>query len=156
MATDYSSKEQYKIQPENSVVIDMGSKKTKGERSTSLKIHDKELPIVNTATHLGIQRSSTVKDTLMDTINKNVTKTKRTCYRLRSAGLHGNNGRYPVTSLHLIIYSCFVNLRKAFDTLWHSGLLYKLLTNKVGCKFFNVIQNIYSLCQSAIKIDTKH
>jgi hypothetical protein len=30
----------------------MGSKKTKGERSTNLKIHDKELPIVNTTTHL--------------------------------------------------------------------------------------------------------
>jgi hypothetical protein len=29
MATDYSSKEQYKIQPEKSVVIDMGSKKQK-------------------------------------------------------------------------------------------------------------------------------
>jgi hypothetical protein len=43
-----------------------------------------------------------------------------------------------------------------FDTLWHSGLLYKLLTTNVGCTFFNVIQNIYSLCQSAIKIDNKH
>ena len=52
MASDYSSKEQYKIQPEKSVVIDMGSRKTKGERSTNLKIHDKELPIVNTTTHL--------------------------------------------------------------------------------------------------------
>jgi hypothetical protein len=51
MATDYSSKEQYKIQPEKSVVIDMGITKTKGERSTNLKIHDKELPIVNTTTH---------------------------------------------------------------------------------------------------------
>ena len=51
------------------------------------------------------------------------------------------------------IYSCFVDLRKACDTLWHSGLLYKLLTNNVGCNFCNVI---YSLCQSAIKIDNKH
>ena len=51
MATDYNSKEQYKIQPEKSVVIDMGITKTKGERSTNLKIHDKELPIVNTTTH---------------------------------------------------------------------------------------------------------
>jgi hypothetical protein len=51
MATDYSSKEQYKIQPEKSVVIDMGITKAKGERSTNLKIHDKEVPIVNTTTH---------------------------------------------------------------------------------------------------------
>jgi len=50
------------------------------------------------------------------------------------------------------IYSCFVDLRKAFDT----GLLYKLLTNNIGCKFCNVIQNIYSLCHSAIKIHNKH
>jgi hypothetical protein len=38
--TDYSSKEQYKIQPEKSAVIDMGSTKTKGERSTNFKIHE--------------------------------------------------------------------------------------------------------------------
>ena len=80
----------------------MGSKKTKGEKSTHLKIHDKELPLVNTTTHLGIQRSSTVKDTIMDTINKNITKARRTCYSLLSVGLHGNNGLDPVTSLHLI------------------------------------------------------
>jgi hypothetical protein len=30
------------------------------------------------------------------------------------------------------------------------------MTNNVGCTFFNVIQNIYSLCQSAIRIDNKH
>ena len=29
------------------------------------------------------------------------------------------------------------------------------MTDNVGCKFFNVIQHIYSLCQSAIKIDNK-
>ena len=75
----------------------MGSKKTKGEKSTNLKIHDKELPLVNTTTHLGIQISSTVKDTIIDTLNKNITKARRTCY-----SLHGNNGLDPVTSLHLI------------------------------------------------------
>ena len=42
------------------------------------------------------------------------------------------------------IYSCFVDLRKSFNTVWHSGLLYKLLTDNVGCKCVNVIQNIYS------------
>jgi len=38
----------------------------------------------------------------MDTINKNVTKARMTCYSLLSAGLHGNNGLDPVTSLHLM------------------------------------------------------
>ena len=54
------------------------------------------------------------------------------------------------------IFSCFVDLRKAFDTVWHNGLLYKLRTNKIGHKFFNIIQNMYNLCQSAVKIDNKH
>ena len=54
------------------------------------------------------------------------------------------------------MFSCFVDLRKAFDTVWHNGLLYKLRTNKIGHKFFNIIQNMYNLCQSAVKIDNKH
>jgi hypothetical protein len=54
------------------------------------------------------------------------------------------------------IFSCFVDLRKAFDTVWHNGLLYKLRTNKIGHKFFNIIQNMYNVCQSAVKIDNKH
>ena len=40
--------------------------------------------------------------------------------------------------------------------LFHNGLLYKLRTNKIGHKFFNIIQNMYNLCQSAVKIDNKH
>ena len=39
------------------------------------------------------------------------------------------------------IFSCFLDVRKAFDTIWIDGLLYKLFTNleftnlesKVGC-----------------------
>ena len=54
------------------------------------------------------------------------------------------------------IFSCFVDLRKAFDTVWHNGLLYKLRTNKIGHKFFNIIQNMYNVCQSAVKIENKH
>lgn len=54
------------------------------------------------------------------------------------------------------IFSCFVDLRKAFDTVWHNGLLHKLMKNKIGHKFFNIFQNMYSLCQSAVKIDNKH
>lgn len=41
MATDHSSKEQCKIQAKKGVVIDMGSKETKCEKSTNIKRHDK-------------------------------------------------------------------------------------------------------------------
>ena len=53
------------------------------------------------------------------------------------------------------IYACFVDLRKAFDTVWHNGLLYKLMKNQIGRKFFNVIQSMYSSCESAIKFENK-
>ena len=32
------------------------------------------------------------------------------------------------------IYSCLVDLRKTFDSLWHNGLLYELISNGVGKK----------------------
>ena len=54
------------------------------------------------------------------------------------------------------IFSCFVDLRKAFDSLWHSGLLYKLAIDGVGRKFYNVVQNMYNSCESSIKIDNKY
>ena len=67
-------------------------------------------------------------------------------------------GRSPVIPKNVCKNLLFLLCRptQTLDTSLHSGLLYKLLTNNVGCKCFNVIQNIYSLCQSAIKIDNKH
>ena len=41
------------------------------------------------------------------------------------------------------IYSCFVDFRRAFDTVWHNGLLYKLKENNIGKKLYEVIQNMY-------------
>ena len=54
------------------------------------------------------------------------------------------------------IYACFVDLRIAFDTVWQSGFQYKLMKNNVGSKFFNIIQDIYDICQSAVKISNRH
>jgi hypothetical protein len=53
------------------------------------------------------------------------------------------------------IYACFVDLRKAFDSLWHNGLIYKLMINRIGVKFLNIINNMYNCSQSAIKIQNK-
>ena len=37
------------------------------------------------------------------------------------------------------VYACFVDFRKAFDSVWHQGLLYKLLKIKIniGGHFYN-------------------
>jgi hypothetical protein len=49
------------------------------------------------------------------------------------------------------IYTCFVDFRKAFDSVWHDGMLLKLLRNKIGGKFYNLIKNLYSNSQCAVK-----
>ena len=51
------------------------------------------------------------------------------------------------------IFSCFVDLRRAFDTVWHDGLLYKLRENCIGSKSFSIIKDMYSCCQSSVKIE---
>ena len=50
------------------------------------------------------------------------------------------------------IYACFVDFRKAFDSVWHQGLFYKLLKNKIGGLFYDLIKNMYSNTKCAIKI----
>jgi hypothetical protein len=42
------------------------------------------------------------------------------------------------------LYLCFVDFQKAFDTVWHSGLLFKLASLEVSSKFLSIIRNMYS------------
>ena len=54
------------------------------------------------------------------------------------------------------MFACFVDLRRAFDTVWHDGILYKLMQNGIGLKFFTIIKDMYKCCQSAVKIDNEY
>ena len=38
------------------------------------------------------------------------------------------------------MYACFVDFKKAFDSIWHVGLLYKLLQINVGGCFYNLTE----------------
>ena len=38
----------------------------------------------------------------------------------------------------------YVDFRKAFDSVWHDGLLYKLLQINVRGNFYNLIKSLYS------------
>ena len=64
-----------------------------------------------------------------------------------------NSGRYiRVSSQRKNLSACFVDFKKAFDSVWHDGLLFKLLQiNVVGC-FFNLIKSLYSNSSWSIKI----
>ena len=41
------------------------------------------------------------------------------------------------------LYVCFLDLSKAFDSIWRNGLLYKLLETGVGSKFYNSIKSMH-------------
>ena len=49
------------------------------------------------------------------------------------------------------LYLCFVDLKKAYDSVWHQGLMLKLLQHNIRGPFFNSIQNMYSKSCACIK-----
>ena len=57
------------------------------------------------------------------------------------------------------IYACFVDFKKAFDSVWHQGLLHKLLSYNIDNNIFRLIKDLYSKSYCAIKLGqhrTKH
>ena len=53
------------------------------------------------------------------------------------------------------IYSCFIDLSKAFDTIPRDILLRKLQNVGVNGKFFNIIRSIYTNDEACVKLDGK-
>ena len=53
------------------------------------------------------------------------------------------------------VYACFVHFRKAFDSVRHEGLFYKLLKINVGGHFYNLIKSLYCHSTCAIRIGDK-
>ena len=55
------------------------------------------------------------------------------------------------------VFSCFVDFKKAFDSIWGSeGLLYKLMESGVGGKTYDIIKSMYTNNKCAVKIGKKH
>ena len=53
------------------------------------------------------------------------------------------------------LYTCFIDFKKAFDSVWHAGLFYKLLHYKIGGRFYDLIKNLYSKTKCSIKCADK-
>ena len=49
------------------------------------------------------------------------------------------------------IYLCFVDFRKAYDSVWREALMLKLLRTGIRGNFFGIIENMYQGCKSCIK-----
>ena len=53
------------------------------------------------------------------------------------------------------LYACFIDFKKAFDSVNHQKLFYKLRENKINGKLLNLLQSIYKQSQCALKINNK-
>ena len=53
------------------------------------------------------------------------------------------------------LYVCFVDLKKAFDSVWHKGLFYKIQNIGINGNILELIQNIYKKTKCAVKVDNK-
>ena len=51
-----------------------------------------------------------------------------------------------------MVYVCFVDFSKTYDTVWRVGLFYKLIKYGLSLKFIKLIENMYSNIQYAVKL----
>ena len=49
------------------------------------------------------------------------------------------------------LYLCFIDFRKAFDTVWHAGLLFKLASAGISSKFYAIIKSMYLNVQLTVQ-----
>ena len=55
----------------------------------------------------------------------------------------------------MVIFTCFIDFKKAFDCLWHEGLNYRLLHCGIGDKMYDLVKSLYSENMCAFKIGHK-
>ena len=51
------------------------------------------------------------------------------------------------------LFACFVDLKKAFDSIWHEGLFHKVFNYGITNNILNLIKDIYKKTKCAVKID---
>jgi hypothetical protein len=50
------------------------------------------------------------------------------------------------------IYACFVDFKKAFDSVWHGGLFFKLLENKIDGPLYQLTKSLYTNSKCVVKL----
>ena len=97
---------------------------------------DKEMPVVDNTTHMGILRTSTNQE--LNAVEHNIQKAKRTAYSLMGTGLHGENFADPETAMSLLNTYVFPVLLYGLEIIVPTGksltvleVQYKRLTKQV-------------------------
>ena len=53
------------------------------------------------------------------------------------------------------VYACFIDLKKAFDKVWHLGLYYKLHQMNISTNFYNIIKSMYTENEICFKYNNR-
>ena len=53
------------------------------------------------------------------------------------------------------LYACYIDFRKAFDTVWHQGLFHKLQEANIKGNFLNTLKDMYKKTECAVKFGNK-
>ena len=99
IASDYSKREGYHLQPTKSVILPVKTSNRLFD-NIDLDLNGELMPVVDKTPHIGIQRA--FKDSASATIEENLKKARRSLYSLMASGLHGENGLDPVTAISLV------------------------------------------------------
>ena len=54
------------------------------------------------------------------------------------------------------LFVCFVDLQKAFDSVWRNGLLFKLVKIGVGKQLYNIVKQQLSKTETAFKFENSY
>ena len=101
MAYDYAYMEGYELQQTKNVALNIKAKPNKRSSNTrEFKLGVQTMPTVESALHLGIIRTTSLKDNMIKNVEENIKKA-RNAYGLFGGGYHGNNGLDPDTLINL-------------------------------------------------------
>ena len=115
---DTSNLEGFTLHESKSVVLKKNTIRQYPENE-SLELGDKKMTVVDNTTHMGILRSSSNQD--LNAVEQNIQKARRTTYSLMGAGLHGENGLDPETSISLLKTYVFPVLLYGLEVIIPTG-----------------------------------
>ena len=93
MCNDYAHMEGYELHPAKSVALNIKAKsKNKSLNVKNYKLGAKTMPIVESAVHLGIIRTTSLTENMTINVEENIKKARRSAYGLFGGGYHGHNG----------------------------------------------------------------
>jgi hypothetical protein len=114
LQTLLQTEKKYVIHPEKSTIIMRIPMKSTRFEVTDWKLGDKEVSISQTATHLGILRS-TKNDINTSNVEDGISCVRKTIYSLTGTELHGTNGLPPTTCIKLSVsIECSLSLHFHF------------------------------------------